>query len=86
MIAANSLNATMWANKMDRNASEKCRVKSAKWKTLPATFHFALVTLHCTIPVPGSWPMTSRTAKDQVPIIDFSSAWATLGLTRFVPK
>lgn len=34
----------------------------------------------------GSWPMTSRTAKDQVPIIDFGSAWATLGLTRTVPK
>lgn len=30
--------------------------------------------------------MTSRTAKDQVPIIDFGSAWATLGLTRTVPK
>ncbi len=34
----------------------------------------------------GSWPTTSRTAKDQVPIIDFGSAWATLGLTRTVPK
>ena len=34
----------------------------------------------------GSWPMTSRTAKFQVPIIYFGSAWATLGLTRTVPK
>ena len=34
----------------------------------------------------GSWLMTSRTAKDQVPIIDFGSDWATLGLTRTVPK
>ena len=32
----------------------------------------------------GSWPMTSRKAKNQVPIIYFGSAWATLGLTRTV--
>ena len=34
----------------------------------------------------GSRPMTSRTAKYQVPVIDFGSAWATLGLTRAMPK
>lgn len=34
----------------------------------------------------GSWPMTSRAAKYQVPIIYFGSAWATLGLARTVPK
>lgn len=34
----------------------------------------------------GSWPMTSRSAKNQVPIIYFGSAWATLGLARSAPK
>jgi hypothetical protein len=34
----------------------------------------------------GSWPMTSRKAKYQVPIIYFGSAWATLGLALTVPK
>lgn len=40
----------------------------------------------------GSWPMTPRTtperqaSKNVTPIVHFGSAWATLGLIRWVPK
>jgi hypothetical protein len=40
----------------------------------------------------GSWPMTARShpgatpSKNPVPITYFGSAWATLGLMRWVPR